>query len=205
MTESTILFISLILPLTVLTQNTSLDLSNSTVLDFTTNTEPPPTTTTINYYLKEQHQKPCSPFDTINITAGTKNSDDSITHNGITYEKNEYAYYNYIFKNQSHKIKVPKHIRGCICLHRICVRSCCLENEIWNSNINKCVSNNNTELSTFNATIRENGEFIDHNLQNSTEYGIVFGKICPFYILFPHETIDDTWILSRVKFNCLNI
>lgn len=133
---------------------------------------------------------PCSPYDTINITAGIKNSDDSITYDGVTYNKSEYRTYDYICNTDLHKIRVENHIRACICSHRICVRSCCQKDEILENG--QCTLSSKTQI--FNVTIYDNNISQTHNLQNDSQYGIVFGDICSFI----SSSMHNNWILIKV-------
>ena len=58
-----------------------------------------------------QYQGPCNFVDTINITGGHKNEDNSFTYQGVNYEYGTYGLYGYIIENQTEKINVPPHYR----------------------------------------------------------------------------------------------
>lgn len=67
----------------------------------------------------------CNYFNTINITNGRQNSDESITYNNIKYLKGTYQKYNYIYVNQTIRLNVDEHIRGCVCDYKFCINVCC--------------------------------------------------------------------------------
>lgn len=68
---------------------------------------------------------PCQFLDSINITAGVKQNDESIFYENVTFSKNQYAKINYIIENGSSRIIVEPYLRGCLCNNRPCIRLCC--------------------------------------------------------------------------------
>lgn len=69
---------------------------------------------------------PCSYYDSINITAGVKHSNNSIMLNGMVFTSDQYAEIDYILKGtNAERITVKPYTRGCSCVNRPCVRLCC--------------------------------------------------------------------------------
>lgn len=137
------------------------------------------TTESLNYYEEEKTNTPCSAFDTVSIDDGEKHPNGSITHNGITYNVEHYKTFNYVYPNYARKRNTTKHIRGCICQHRICVRMCCPKGSLLIEN--KCHRSNKSLV--FNMTIHHNSEAKVHNLQKHPEYGLTYGTPCEAFEL----------------------
>lgn len=155
-----------------------------------------------NYFEEELNKSPCSHFDTVNITGGSRNSDGSITFNGITYDSKHYSEYDYIYSSHQIKVPVKKHIRGCICLHRICVRACCPDGYVHNGG---CILNPSNETRTMNVTIKQKGLSKHHDLFHDDVYGLTFTKACDGFMLVPEEYDHDRWHLERVYLLIQNV
>lgn len=67
---------------------------------------------------------PCNFLDTINITNGVHQPNESIIYDETEYPKEQYASWNYILENEIRR-PVKTHIRGCICNLMPCIRLCC--------------------------------------------------------------------------------
>lgn len=67
---------------------------------------------------------PCNYYDSINITAGVKHSNGSITLNGFEFTYGQYFKFDYIL-NGAERTAVAEYIRGCPCINKPCVRLCC--------------------------------------------------------------------------------
>lgn len=79
----------------------------------------------------ERAQLPCKYLDSINITDGVRQTDDSIVFNGMVFTKNQYARIDYVLENgMTHKIVQP-YVRGCVCQKKSCVRLCCPYGEFY--------------------------------------------------------------------------
>lgn len=152
----------------------------------------------------EKNNLPCSAFDTINITDGVKHDNMSITHDGIMYSVEQYKNYSYIYRNYQYKRIVKEHIRGCICQHRICVKSCCPKGYV-RVNGNKCTKKKNVTEFEFKLTIHHNSTAKNHNLHGHIEYGLTYGTPCLGYNL---ETGDEYKIERHgndIKLNLENV
>lgn len=63
--------------------------------------------------LFSQHIYACDITDSIDITYGTLNADESIKHNGITYARSQYSFFEY--SDFSSGVLQQNYIRGCPC------------------------------------------------------------------------------------------
>ncbi|XP_031622142.1 G-protein coupled receptor Mth2-like [Contarinia nasturtii] len=68
---------------------------------------------------------PCKYLDSINITDGIRQHDDSILYNGITFPKDQYTKVNYKLEKGEERVFVEPYIRGCVCNKKPCIRLCC--------------------------------------------------------------------------------
>lgn len=151
-----------------------------------------------DYYEEQKDNFPCNYLETINITDGTRNSDGSISHDGIRYSANHYKEFGYIYKNYVHKQRVPKHIRGCICLYKMCIRSCCSNEEDFVNST--CIVEDNINLNSFNISIHDiNGKISIHNLYDDDDYEITYGPACNGTVLGPDAYENGKWFLERVR------
>lgn len=72
-----------------------------------------------------EKEKPCSFFDTVNITDSLRNSDGSYQYFDIVIPENYTKMYDYIhLTSKFKKFKVPPHLRGCVCLFKKCIKMC---------------------------------------------------------------------------------
>lgn len=83
---------------------------------------------------------PCHFLDSINITAGVRQTNGSILYDGILFANGQYSSINYTLEYGQKHIPADSHIRGCLCTHnRTCLRFCHeaantdLEHEILNA------------------------------------------------------------------------
>lgn len=78
----------------------------------------------------------CTFYQTKNISSGHEQPDGSWLHEGVSYPLGHFLTYNYIRRNGS-VIRVPPHVRGCYCLQRSCIVSCCESNQLlnWENNM----------------------------------------------------------------------
>lgn len=67
---------------------------------------------------------PCHFLDSIDITDGTLQPDNSVLFNGIEFPKGHYATVNHISEGKERVFEEP-HMRGCPCFDRPCLRLCC--------------------------------------------------------------------------------
>lgn len=149
----------------------------------------------VNYFDIERDEKPCSFYDTVNITDGVKNSDGSVSYEGITYLLDQYKSYDYIYKGPNVRKNVTSHLRGCICQHRICIRSCCPKGFVFD---NKCIKSSNETFTDFSVAIEHHaGIHIFDLFSNKNDYALTYTKPCIGFLLEPHNDDNDKWMLVR--------
>lgn len=133
-----------------------------------------------NYFEFESHQQPCGFFDTINITDGVLNSDNSITHNKINYSIFEYRDFDYVYTDIFTKVKVDIHTRGCVCMKKSCVRLCCNGGESYYND--ECVFD--LTFHPFEVTITQGEKSNIYDLYDENEKVVaVYGKPCTKFTL----------------------
>ncbi|CAG9803976.1 unnamed protein product [Chironomus riparius] len=138
-----------------------------------------------------QWQGPCNFMDTINITGGYKNDNNSFIYQGVTYEYGTYGLYGYIIENQTEKINVPAHYRGCVCKYKPCLRVCCVEGLGLNGQHPSCIKTNTLQVYT-----QDNDEtLIDIETH---EYGLLINRPCgKMYELEPTDYTEDQWFFLK--------
>lgn len=150
-----------------------------------------------DFYEEQKDNFPCSFLETINITGGIRNSDGSMSYDDIRFSENHYKEYGYIYKDYEHKQAVGKHIRGCICLYKICIRSCCRNEEDFVNGT--CIVEDNI-INSFNLSIHDtNGKVSYHNLYDDDDYEITYGATCHGTVLEPDAYEHGKWFLERVS------
>ena len=133
------------------------------------------------------HQGPCNFIDTINITSGHPDQNGNFHHNGVIYKKGTFLEYNYVVEDFTKKVEVEKHIRGCVCLYKACIRLCCTDTEDANST---CIKTESINVPTQD----DEEEEID---LNGKTYGVLTGRPCrQMYKLEPAQYEYDRWIFS---------
>lgn len=73
----------------------------------------------------QTNELPCDFLDSVNITGGIYQSDNSILFDGIEFSVEQYAELNYTLDRGTKTIPVESYIRGCLCDRVLCVRLCC--------------------------------------------------------------------------------
>ena len=66
----------------------------------------------------------CNFANTVNITAGHHFPNGSYEFENVIYNKGFYKNYNFILDKHRQKVIVEKHIRGCLCAIKSCIRIC---------------------------------------------------------------------------------
>ena len=141
-----------------------------------------------------QWQGPCNFMDTINITGGYKDDNNSFIYQGVTYEHGTYGLYGYIIENQTEKITVPAHYRGCVCKYKSCIRLCCMEGLGLNGQHPSCIKTNTLQVYT-----QDNDETVIDI--ESHEYGVLVNRPCgKMYELEPTDYTEDQWYFLKVSF-----
>lgn len=141
-------------------------------------------------YTPEDSLAPCNFFSTINITDGIKQPNGSIFYKNIEYLETQYAEYNYNTFNSDDIIKVPIHIRGCLCEKKDCIRVCC---EYGKAVRNGSCVNYDLHDVLFNSTIGS-------NLAGNKSFEFIYGKPCKMmFKRNPANESSDDWELLKVS------
>lgn len=75
--------------------------------------------------LSVDRELPCEYLDSVNITGGALQSDNSIIFGDTKFNENHYSRINYILDNGTQPIPVAPYLRGCLCKIKPCIRLCC--------------------------------------------------------------------------------
>lgn len=117
----------------------------------------------------------CDFFDTIDITAGVRHENGSITYDNVEYRRDKYQNYTYIMVN-GEKVPAQQHLRGCLCQIKICVRVNCANST--ESFVNYTHAGAKCTLyadDNFIAPVKsENGEINNVLLKNQTNFAIIY-------------------------------
>lgn len=68
---------------------------------------------------------PCNYLDSIDISNGVQQTNNSIIYSGIEYQTKHYGEINYILNDDMKSIIVKPYFRGCPCQIKSCIRLCC--------------------------------------------------------------------------------
>lgn len=151
-----------------------------------------------NYFEEERTKKPCSAFDTVNITSGYYVKNGSIVHDGIVYAPEHIKVYDYVYRDEGQKHEVAKHYRGCRCLYHTCVRSCCWYGEKLIDG--KCHLEQGRSYVPLNAEIHyENGTKESTDVYKNRNFTTTFWKPCDNGFEFPVDDYRYNFGLYEVK------
>ncbi|KAM7354840.1 G-protein coupled receptor Mth2-like [Cochliomyia hominivorax] len=105
-------------------------------------------------------QEKCPFQNTVNLTNCEKYENGSYRYEDIIIPIEKQHYYNYDIKFLNTRDKVSRHLRGCVCEEKPCIKLCCKRDEYFNDNetINKCQTLLYEKKISWNLTIKlENG------------------------------------------------
>ena len=103
----------------------------------------------------------CNFANTVNITAGHRFQNGSYEFENVIYDEGFYKNYDFIIDANHEKVRVEKHIRGCLCAVKLCIRICKDYDDFYSIHV-------------FN----EDEEEDDINLLNNTDYHIMTQTPC---------------------------
>lgn len=142
--------------------------------------------------------EPCEFYSTINVSSGKRNADQSWYHEGVYYPASYYATYNYILDENATRIQTEPHVRGCICLVRYCLRTCCAPGQLINfsngDGDGEC-REDGYKVVPWKVGI-ENPETID---LLSEYHWVEIRPSCKAHFLTPRDVPTDAWVLLRVR------
>lgn len=75
--------------------------------------------------LSIDHELPCNFLDSINITGGAVQPDNSIIFGDTRFTENQYSRIDYVIDNGTNQVPVEPYLRGCLCNIKPCIRLCC--------------------------------------------------------------------------------
>ncbi|XP_017057714.1 LOW QUALITY PROTEIN: probable G-protein coupled receptor Mth-like 8 [Drosophila ficusphila] len=84
----------------------------------------------------EETHYPCAFIDTAKIT-GSYDLNGSYVHNWTVIPRHLVAVYDFVIENGI-RIPATRHLRGCVCKTRPCVRICCQEGEVYDLERRQC-------------------------------------------------------------------
>lgn len=135
-------------------------------------------------FANKTEEIPCKFLDTVDISSGTQDINGNFHHEGTIYQKGTFAEFEYVLKNFTIKVKVKKHVRGCICKYKPCIRICC---PLSDGNICK-------RPDTLKVPTKQGDEMIID--LNERGYGFLMGRPCKeMYNLEPQNYDYDRWYL----------
>lgn len=154
-----------------------------------------------NYFIDESTKEPCSAFNTVNITGGFRYPNGSIFHHGVYYAPEHVQYYSHIYKDEYTIQSVPKHLRGCVCFYKPCVRSCCWYGEHLIDG--KCELSTQQTYEPLSIDIHlKNGTKTTHDLYRNPNLTVIYGKPCENGFEFPENDYRYNWGFYEVKAFC---
>lgn len=125
----------------------------------------------------------CEFYNSINITDGVINADQSITHNHVNYSIFQYKDFDYIYDDNNTQVNVPEHKRGCVCLVKTCIRLCCIKGQKYNFENKKC--ERDSKITKFYVAIQHmqlENKSIRHDLYDDGDEIVgVYGRTCDEY------------------------
>ncbi|XP_036338188.1 G-protein coupled receptor Mth2-like isoform X2 [Rhagoletis pomonella] len=142
----------------------------------------------------------CAFEDTVNLTASKKFSNGSYLYEGVLVPPALIGHYNFVELYGGERQHVKKHIRGCVCRLKRCVKFCCHPRaEMYRTSEDsdsQCDEELSEELSYspfVNITLRNNSQVLMHVLD---EFVVQQGIPCGGgYMLMPHKYEEDHWEL----------
>lgn len=126
---------------------------------------------------------PCHYLDSINITDGALQYDNSIIFRDTKFTENQYARIDYMLDNGTNHISVEPYLRGCLCNIKPCIRLCCPYGTIYERLPNGGKVCRKHEMATkFESEIHDEDAYVKALLENQ-HFGYVDDRPCNrFYI-----------------------
>ncbi|XP_017079900.1 probable G-protein coupled receptor Mth-like 11 [Drosophila eugracilis] len=108
----------------------------------------------------------CDFFDTAKLNNSDMLADGSYKYEDIIIPSNLTGEYDYVINYDGDEVSVPKHIRGCVCKFKTCIRFCCHpKKQMGIGNCYKKIYKNLTYDHTLNIT-HHNGSVIEKHIFN---------------------------------------
>ncbi|XP_037717705.1 G-protein coupled receptor Mth-like [Drosophila subpulchrella] len=106
----------------------------------------------------------CNIVDTVDLSSAQKLSNESYLYEGLLIPADLTAEYDIRPDSQE---KVTRHLRGCVCKERTCVRFCCPRNQIMKNGV--CSNMTDTELNALDLSLNitlDNGSLVKRKIKN---------------------------------------
>lgn len=138
---------------------------------------------------------PCHFYDSINITSGTLQPNNSILYDGNQFSEKQYALIDYTLKSGDTRISVAPHYRGCLCDFKPCIRFCCPFGSVTVKN----TKTKTKKCQPYEAARHLESEILDHNNETKRvrfdeHFAIFSGKPCK-----STYTADEPFQISHVS------
>jgi Methuselah N-terminus len=144
----------------------------------------------------------CNLLDTVRIDGDyfTTASNDDLQHNGVTYSRNQWTYYNKDWALNGTEVAAEKHVRGCFCEVRDCIRLCCPLGQVAVTKLGCVPFDGKYQLLmevTDNASNTEEVDLVQDPLFNQR---FIFSKPCmTMFNLAPAEYDQDEFTFHTVS------
>jgi G protein-coupled receptor Mth (Methuselah protein) len=113
--------------------------------------------------------KTCDFYDTIPLNGSTLGDNNTLVHNNLTYNADQWGEYDYV-KKRSGNIPIDTHRRGCICQVTACIRLCCQWGHVFDNDLEACVRLADGEPFRVLINVTDNGRTFSENLADHHDY-----------------------------------
>lgn len=140
------------------------------------------------------NELPCHELDSVDITDGLRQQDESIMFDNNVYPQDQYATVDYILVNGEKQFDDYVHIRGCACKNKPCIRLCCPKGTYRENNngTKECVPHH--EAQNFYAEVLD--KYNDKPEIESLESIFAFVDGYPCKLMNPIENYEITHVMT---------
>lgn len=139
---------------------------------------------------------PCHFLDSINITDGALQTDNSIIFDGTKFIENQYSRIDYILDNGTHHKSVEPHLRGCLCSIKPCIRLCCpygtIQTKEKRCSRHEAATEFESEIYAENSNAR--------TLLENHHFGYVDGRPCNSFYVVNQYTMNHVMKFPKLSF-----
>jgi G protein-coupled receptor Mth (Methuselah protein) len=144
--------------------------------------------------------KSCDLLDTVRINGDYYTMDnDDLLHNGVTYNSDQWTYFNKDWLVNGSQVDAQKHVRGCLCKVRDCIRLCCPLGHVGMDGV--CVPFNGTYQLPFEVTDDTGNTDVVDLVQNPVfnQRFIVSRPCTTMFMLTPEDYEIDEFTFHTVS------
>jgi len=143
----------------------------------------------------------CNIIDTVDLSSAQKLSNETYLYEGLLIPALLTAEYDIMPDSQE---KVTRHLRGCVCKVRTCVRFCCPRNQIMKNGV--CSNMTDTELNVLDLSLNitlDNGSVVKRKIKNDLMVQWDLPMSCETSKMFYLDSRDKTnrYTVFEVLFN----